>query len=88
MHRSQNSETVESPLSPPAADSRLMNGATLVLICLGVYLPLLWQMPLWRSEAMYALIPQEMLAAGSWLTPTLNGVPTWTSPTCFTGSNC
>ena len=24
---------------------------------------------------MYALIPQEMLAAGSWLTPTLNGAP-------------
>jgi 4-amino-4-deoxy-L-arabinose transferase-like glycosyltransferase len=66
---------VESPLSPPAADSRLMNGATLVLICLGLYLPLSWQLPLWRSEAMYALIPQEMLAAGSWLTPTLNGVP-------------
>ena len=52
-----------------------MNGATLVLVCLGLYLPLFWQMPLWRSEAMYALIPQEMLAAGSWLTPTLNGAP-------------
>ena len=24
---------------------------------------------------MYALIPREMLASGSWLTPTLNGVP-------------
>jgi 4-amino-4-deoxy-L-arabinose transferase-like glycosyltransferase len=51
-----------------------MNGATLVLICLGLYLPLFWQLPLLRSEAMYALVPQEMLAAGSWLTPTLNGV--------------
>jgi 4-amino-4-deoxy-L-arabinose transferase-like glycosyltransferase len=52
-----------------------MNGATLVLVCLGLYLPLFWQLPLWRSEAMYALIPQEMLAARSWLTPTLNGAP-------------
>lgn len=51
-----------------------MNGATLVLVCLGLYLPLFWQLPLFRSEAMYALIPKEMLAAGSWLTPTLNGV--------------
>ena len=65
---------MERPLSPPAAP-RLMNGATLVLLCLGLYLPLFWQLPLWRSEAMYALIPQEMLAAGSWLTPTLNGAP-------------
>jgi 4-amino-4-deoxy-L-arabinose transferase-like glycosyltransferase len=52
-----------------------MNGATLVLICLGLYLPFFWQLPLWRSEAMYALIPWEMLQAGSWLTPTLNGAP-------------
>jgi 4-amino-4-deoxy-L-arabinose transferase-like glycosyltransferase len=52
-----------------------MNGATLALVCLGLYLPFFWQLPLWRSEAMYALIPQEMLAAGSWLTPTLNGTP-------------
>ena len=66
---------MERPLSPPASDSRLMNGATLVLVCLGLYLPLFWQLPLLRSEAMYALIPQEMLAAGSWLTPTLNGAP-------------
>jgi 4-amino-4-deoxy-L-arabinose transferase-like glycosyltransferase len=51
-----------------------MNGTTLVLVCLGLYLPLFWQLPLLRSEAMYALIPKEMLAAGSWLTPTLNGV--------------
>ena len=59
----------------PPADSRLLNGVTLALVCLGLYLPLFWQMPLLRSEAMYALIPQEMLAAGSWLTPTLNGAP-------------
>jgi 4-amino-4-deoxy-L-arabinose transferase-like glycosyltransferase len=66
---------VERPLSPPASDSRLMNGATLMLVCLGLYLPLFWHLPLLRSEAMYALIPQEMLAAGSWLAPTLNGAP-------------
>ncbi len=66
---------VERSPSPPAADARLMNGVTLVLLCLGLYLPLFWQLPLWRSESMYALIPREMLAAGSWLTPTLNGAP-------------
>jgi 4-amino-4-deoxy-L-arabinose transferase-like glycosyltransferase len=65
---------VERPLSPPSFDFRWMNGATLALFCLGLYLPLFWQMPLLRSDAMYALIPKEMLAAGSWLTPTLNGV--------------
>jgi 4-amino-4-deoxy-L-arabinose transferase-like glycosyltransferase len=65
---------VKHPLSPPASDFRWLNGATLVLVCLGLYLPLFWQLPLLRSEAMYALIPKEMLAAGSWLTPTLNGV--------------
>jgi 4-amino-4-deoxy-L-arabinose transferase-like glycosyltransferase len=65
---------VERPLSP-LADSRLMNGATLVLVCLGLFLPLFWQLPLLRSEAMYALIPKEMLARGSWFTPTLNGAP-------------
>ena len=43
-----------------------MNGATLALLALGLYLPIFWQLPLWRSEAMYALIPQEMLAACSW----------------------
>lgn len=52
-----------------------MNGATLALACLALYLPLFWQLPLLRSEAMYALIPREMLAAGSWLLPTLNGAP-------------
>ncbi len=66
---------MERPLTPPAADARWLNGVTLALVCLGLYLPLFWQMPLLRSEAMYALIPQEMLAAGSWLTPTLNGAP-------------
>lgn len=53
----------------------LANGWTLLLACLAVYLPLCWQIPLIRAEAMYALIPREMLASGSWLTPTLNGVP-------------
>ena len=51
------------------------NGYTLLLACLAVYLPLFWQVPLIRAEAMYALIPKEMLASGSWLTPTLNGAP-------------
>jgi 4-amino-4-deoxy-L-arabinose transferase-like glycosyltransferase len=52
-----------------------LNGYTLLLACLAIYLPLFWQVPLIRAEAMYALIPKEMLASGSWLTPTLNGAP-------------
>jgi 4-amino-4-deoxy-L-arabinose transferase-like glycosyltransferase len=47
----------------------------LLLACLAVYLPCFWQLPLIRAEAMYALIPKEMLASGSWLVPSLNGVP-------------
>jgi len=59
----------------------MANGYTLLLACLTVYLmPLVWQMPLIRAEGMYALIPKEMLASGSWLTPTLNGVPYWDKP--------
>jgi 4-amino-4-deoxy-L-arabinose transferase-like glycosyltransferase len=43
---------------------------------LAIYLPALWGcLPLIRAEAMYALIPAEMLASHQWLTPTLNGVP-------------
>jgi 4-amino-4-deoxy-L-arabinose transferase-like glycosyltransferase len=74
---------VERPLSPPGTDSPLLNGATLVLVCLGLYLPLFWQLPLLRSEAMYALIPREMLASGSWLIPTLNGVHYLDKPHLF-----
>jgi 4-amino-4-deoxy-L-arabinose transferase-like glycosyltransferase len=54
---------------------RLLNGPTLLLVTLAVYLPCLWQLSLTRPEAMYALIPREMLATGSWFTPLLNGVP-------------
>jgi 4-amino-4-deoxy-L-arabinose transferase-like glycosyltransferase len=54
--------------------ARLQGGPTLLLVCLAVYLPFFWQLPLIRAEAMYALIPKEMLNAGTWLTPILNGV--------------
>ena len=50
-------------------------GLCLVLLGLFLYLPALWNWPLSRSEAMYALIPKEMFESGNWLTPTLNGVP-------------
>ena len=67
----------------PRRSASLVNGYTLLLACLAVYLPLFWQVPLIRAEAMYALIPQEMLASGSWLTPTLNGVPYLDKPQLF-----
>ena len=53
--------------------SSLVSAPTLLLVGLLVYLPLSLQIPLIRAEGMYALIPKEMLAAGSWLTPHLNG---------------
>jgi 4-amino-4-deoxy-L-arabinose transferase-like glycosyltransferase len=55
--------------------SVLWSGFFLLLLCLAVYLPPLFQVPLIRAEAMYALIPREMLASGHWLMATLNGVP-------------
>jgi hypothetical protein len=48
-------------------------GFSLVALGLAIYLPALTRIPLIRAEAMYALIPQEMLACHHWLTPTLNG---------------
>jgi hypothetical protein len=53
----------------------LWSGYFLLLFSLAVYLPPLFRVPLIRAEAMYALIPKEMLASGQWLTATLNGVP-------------
>ena len=53
--------------------STLVGAPTLLLVAALIYLPLCWQIPLTRCEAMYALIPKEMLALGSWLTPYLNG---------------
>jgi 4-amino-4-deoxy-L-arabinose transferase-like glycosyltransferase len=35
----------------------------------------MFQIPLIRAEAMYALIPQEMVNSGRWLLATLNGAP-------------
>jgi hypothetical protein len=53
----------------------LWSGFFLLLLALAVYLPPLFRVPLIRAEAMYALIPKEMLASGHWLLATLNGVP-------------
>jgi len=57
--------------SPPV----LWSGFFLLLIGLAVYLPSLFKISLIRAEAMYALIPQEMLKSGQWLVATLNGAP-------------
>ncbi|MFP3866540.1 MAG: ArnT family glycosyltransferase [Desulfobacteraceae bacterium] len=46
---------------------------SLMLLGLAIFLPTLGKLPLIRSEAMYAVIPQEMLNSGDWLTPMLNG---------------
>lgn len=48
---------------------------TLMLAAAAILLPCLAAIPLIRAEAMFALIPKEMLEAGQYLTPTLNGVP-------------
>ncbi len=59
----------------PEQSRSLLNGPTLLAVCLAVYLPVFWQLPLIRAEGMYALIPLEMLRTHSWFTPLLNGVP-------------
>ncbi len=58
-----------------SSSSVLWSGYVLLLLGLAVYLPPLFRVPLIRAEAMYALIPREMLASGQWLLATLNGVP-------------
>lgn len=50
-------------------------GIFLLALASAFFLPCLILLPLTRAEAMYALIPQEMLAADAWLKPTLNGAP-------------
>lgn len=57
------------------SSSVFWSGYFLLILCLAVYLPPMFRVPLIRAEAMYALIPAEMLAAGHWLLATLNGVP-------------
>ena len=58
-------------------------GACLILLGLVLYLPAIWDWPLSRSEAMYALIPKEMHDSGHWLTPTLNGARYLDKPPLF-----
>ncbi|MEJ2071734.1 MAG: glycosyltransferase family 39 protein, partial [Syntrophobacterales bacterium] len=58
-------------------------GACLILLGLLLYLPAIWNWPLSRSEAMYALIPKEMFDSGNWLTPTLNGARYLDKPPLF-----
>lgn len=58
---------VKSPLPERLA------GPSLMFLCLLIFLPAIWNWPLSRAEAMYALIPKDMFASGNWLTPTLNG---------------
>lgn len=48
-------------------------GISLIFLGLAIYVIPNLEFPLTRAEAMYALIPQEMLTSGQWLTPTLNG---------------
>ena len=57
------------------APSILWSGPFLLLLALAVYLPPIFQNPLTRAEAMYALIPLEMAKSGHWLLATLNGAP-------------
>lgn len=47
----------------------------LAITAVALLFPCMAALPLIRAEAMFALIPREMLRAGQYLTPTLNGVP-------------
>lgn len=58
-------------------------GLSLILLGLLLYLPGIWDWPLSRAEAMYALIPKEMFESGQWLTPTLNGTRYLDKPPLF-----
>ena len=58
-------------------------GVSLVFLGLLLYLPAIWNWPLVRSEAMYALIPREMYESGHWLTPHLNGARYLDKPPLF-----
>ncbi len=58
-------------------------GLSLILLGLLLYLPGIWDWPLSRAEAMYALIPKEMFELGQWLTPTLNGTRYLDKPPLF-----
>jgi 4-amino-4-deoxy-L-arabinose transferase-like glycosyltransferase len=58
-------------------------GLSLILLGLLIFLPAIWDWPLIRAEAMYALIPKEMYASGQWLTPTLNGARYLDKPPLF-----
>jgi 4-amino-4-deoxy-L-arabinose transferase-like glycosyltransferase len=58
-------------------------GLSLVILGVLIFLPAIWDWPLIRAEAMYALIPKEMYASGHWLTPTLNGARYLDKPPLF-----
>ncbi len=60
---------------PSSPSPGVVAGVCLLALASAIFLPCLILLPLTRAEAMYALIPQEMLAAGAWLKPTLNGAP-------------
>jgi 4-amino-4-deoxy-L-arabinose transferase-like glycosyltransferase len=58
-------------------------GLSLIILGLLIFLPAIWDWPLIRAEAMYALIPKEMYAGGHWLTPALNGARYLDKPPLF-----
>jgi hypothetical protein len=70
-----------SKLKPRLPD--WLPGLSLIILGLLIFLPAIWDWPLIRAEAMYALIPKEMYEAGRWLTPTLNGARYLDKPPLF-----
>jgi 4-amino-4-deoxy-L-arabinose transferase-like glycosyltransferase len=58
-------------------------GLSLIILGALIFLPAIWDWPLIRAEAMYALIPKEMYETGRWLAPTLNGARYLDKPPLF-----